>query len=98
MTDDQYHDDPIEELPKRKLRNNLLTPAALILGSVLFFQSTLAGNISLSSGTGIEFGQGVSQTVACSGSNNLTLTPYSNFVNASGGGGILNGFWNSLEL
>jgi hypothetical protein len=87
VTDDHYHDDPIEEIPKRKLRTNLLTPAALILGSVLFFQSTLAGNISLSSGTGIEFGQGVSQAVACSGSNNLTLTPYSNFVNASGGGG-----------
>ncbi|CAB4336200.1 MAG: hypothetical protein F2851_02960 [Actinobacteria bacterium] len=96
MTDDQYHDDPIEELPKRKLRNNLLTPAALILGSVLFFQSTLAGNISLSSGTGIEFGQGVSQTVACSGSNNLTLTPYSNFVNASGGGGTH--YFNSLTV
>ena len=87
MTDDHYHDDPIEEIPKRKLRSNLLTPAVFVIGSILFFQSTLAGNISLSSGTGIEFGQGVSQTVACSGSQNLTVTARSSFVNAAGGGG-----------
>ncbi|CAN2232316.1 hypothetical protein [Candidatus Planktophila versatilis] len=87
MSDDYYHDDPIEEKTKRKLRTNLLTPAALIIGSVLFFQSTFAGNITLNSGASVEFGQGVSQAVACSGSNNLTLTPYSTFTNAAGAGG-----------
>ena len=87
MSDDFYHDDPIEEKPNRKLRNNLLTPAVVIIASIFFFQSTLAGNITLSSGTGIEFGQGITQTVACSGATDLTLTPYSTFTNGAGSGG-----------
>jgi hypothetical protein len=82
---DSYHDDPIEEISKTKSHFKFLTTGAVILGSVLFFQSTLAGNISLSSGSGIEFGQGVSQTVACSGETSLTLTPRSSFTNASPG-------------
>jgi hypothetical protein len=90
VSDDFYHDDPIEEKTTRKFRNNLLTPFALIIASVFFFQSTLAGNITLSSGSGIEFGQGVSQTVACSGSNNLMVTPYSSFVNSANSGGTYN--------
>ena len=84
MSDDFYHDDPIEEKPNRKLRNNLLAPAVLIIGSIFFFQSTLAGNITLSSGTGIEFGQGVSQAVACSGGTNLIVTPRASFTNGAG--------------
>jgi hypothetical protein len=86
VSDDFYHDDPIEEKPNRKLRNNLLTPLALIIAAVFFFQSTLAGNITLSSGTGIEFGQGVSQAVACSGATSLTVTPNSSFQNEVGTG------------
>lgn len=86
MSDDFYHDDPIEEKTKRKLRSNLLTPAVFVIGSVLFFQSTLAGNISLSSGTGIEFGQGVSQTVVCSGNNSLNVIPSAGFVNGTSTG------------
>ena len=85
MSDDFYHDDPIEEIPRSKLRSQLLTTGAVILGSIFFFQSTFAGNISLNSGSGVEFGQGVSQTVACSGDTNLTLTPRSSFTNGSPG-------------
>jgi len=85
VSDDFYHDDPIEEKPNRKLRNNLLAPAVLIIGSIFFFQSTLASNISLNSGAVVEFGQGVSQAVACSGATNLTLTPRSTFINGSPG-------------
>jgi len=85
VSNDFYHDDPIQEETKRKLRNNLLTPLTLIIGSVFFFQSTLAGNISLNSGRGIEFGQSVSQAVACSGGTSLTLTPRSTFTNGSPG-------------
>ena len=85
MSEDFYHDDPIEEKPTRKFRNNLLTQVALIIASVFFFQSTLAGNISLNSNSGVEFGQGVSQAVACSGDTDLTLTPRSTFVNGSPG-------------
>ena len=85
MSEDFYHDDPTEEIPRSKLRSQLLTTAAAIIGSIFFFQSTLAGNISLNSGRGIEFGQGVSQAVACSGNTNLTLTPRSSFTNGSPG-------------
>jgi hypothetical protein len=67
------------------LRSQLLTTGAVIIGSIFFFQSTFAGNISLNSGSGVEFGQGVSQAVACSGDTNLTLTPRSSFTNGSPG-------------
>ena len=85
MSDDFYHDDPIEVEPKRKLQRKFLTTATVIFASVFFFQSTLAGNISLNSNSGVEFGQGVSQAVACSGDTDLTLTPRSTFVNGSPG-------------
>ena len=85
MSEDFYHDDPIEEVSKTKVRSKVLSTAALIVGSIFFFQSTLAGNISLNSGRGIEFGQSVSQAVACSGETNLTLTPRSTFINGSPG-------------
>ena len=85
MPEDFYHDDPIKEISKTKVRSKILTTSALIVGSIFFFQSTLAGNISLNSGRGIEFGQSVSQAVACSGETNLTLTPRSTFINGSPG-------------
>jgi len=85
VSDDFYHDDPIEEIPRSKLRSQLLTTGAVIIGSIFFFQSTFAGNISLNSGSGVEFGQSVSQAVACSGDTNLTLTPRSSFTNGSPG-------------
>ena len=85
MSEDFYHDDPIEVEPKRKLQRKFLTTATVIFASVFFFQSTLAGNISLNSNSGVEFGQGVSQAVACSGDTDLTLTPRSTFVNGSPG-------------
>ena len=84
---DLYHDDPIEQISHSKFRSKFLTTGVLILGSIFFFQSTLASNISLSSGGGIEFGQGISQTVACSGGHSLTLTPRSSFTNGSGSSG-----------
>jgi hypothetical protein len=82
---DFYHDDPIEEISPTKLRTKFFTTGVLIIASIFFFQSTLAGNISLNSNSGVEFGQGVSQAVACSGSTNLTLTPQSTFINGSPG-------------
>ena len=84
---DLYHDDPIEfEPPKRR---NLFGIAGLTISLILgglYVQSTLAANIALNSGAPIEFGQGFTQTVACSGNTPLTITPNSSFVNASGGG------------
>jgi hypothetical protein len=58
----------------------------MLLVAGLFLSNTFASNISLSSGAGVEFGQGVSITTACSGSQALTVTPYSTFVNSSGAG------------
>ncbi len=90
MSEDSYHDDPTEEIPRSILRAQLLTTGAVIFGSILFFQGTFAGNISLNSGRGIEFGQSVSQAVACSGTTDLTLTPRSTFINGSPGAHYLN--------
>jgi hypothetical protein len=90
VSEDSYHDDPTEEIPRSKLRAQLLTTGAVIFGSIFFFQSTFAGNISLNSGRGIEFGQSVSQAVACSGATDLTLTPRSTFINGSPGAHYLN--------
>ena len=85
MSDDFYHDDPIEEDSGTKSRSKLVTAGVVVVGSILFFQSTLAANISMNSNRGIEFGQSVSQAVACSGETSLTLTPRSTFVNGSPG-------------
>jgi len=93
---DFYHDDPIEEISHSKLRSKFLTTGVLILGSIFFFQSTLASNISLNSGSGVEFGQGISQTVACSGSTDLILTPRSSFTNGSGSSGTH--YFNSVTV
>lgn len=48
--------------------------------------STLAASINLNNNGPVEFGQGIAQTVACSGDENLTITPNATFVNSSGGG------------
>jgi len=85
VSEDFYHDDPIEEISKKSLQSKFLSTGVVIVCSIFFLQSTLAGNISLNSGRGIEFGQGVSQAVACSGNTNLTLTPRSSFTNGSPG-------------
>ena len=70
---------------KRKLRGPLVLSALVVMGA-LFLQNTLAANISLGSGTSIEFGQGVQVATACSGSTMLTVTPNSTFINSSGAG------------
>ena len=93
---DSYHDDPIEEISHSKWRSKFLTTGVLILGSIFFFQSTLASNISLNSGSGVEFGQGITQTVACSGSTDLILTPRSSFTNGSGSSGTH--YFNSVTV
>ena len=56
------------------------------IAAVALLGSTLAANISLNSGAGVEFGQGVALTTACDDS--ITSTPAATFVNAAGGGGF----------
>ena len=84
---DYYHDDPVEVEKSGHLTSKLITSAVVVIASVFFFQGTLASNISINSGQNIEFGQSVAVTAVCSGSENLTVTPSSSFVNASNGTG-----------
>jgi hypothetical protein len=83
-----YHDDPVELgfKPKKKKFSSGLALILFLVGGGFFVQTTLAANISLNSGGAVEFGQGVAMTAACSGSDVLTVTPNSEFANASGAG------------
>jgi hypothetical protein len=85
---DFYSDDPIEEIssPIKRKFSSILAFLLLLVGGTYFVQTTLAANIAINTGAPVEFGQGVSATTACSGATNLTITPNSSFVNASGGG------------
>ena len=79
-----YSDDPIaEEEFSPKSRFAKLTSIAALLIAGFFIQSTLASNISISSGGQTEFGQGVQLTTACSGGNALTVTPVLTFENGA---------------
>ena len=82
---DYYCDDPVAPVVKRRNFGAFGSSVILIVAG-LFLSNTYAANISLSSGAGVEFGQGISMTTACSGSNALTVTPYSSFLNTSGAG------------
>ena len=55
------------------------------IAAVMAVGSTFAANINLNDGGNVEFGQGVTRTVACD-SDGITLTPYSTFINAPGAG------------
>jgi len=63
-------------------KNNLKSLAGLAtVAAVAVLGSTLAANISLGTGSAIEFGQGVQVTAACDDS--ITLSPKVNFVNGA---------------
>jgi hypothetical protein len=72
---------------KRKRVSSVLALLLLTVSGTFLIQNTLAANISLNSGGAVEFGQGVLITAACSGADALTVTPNSEFTNASGAGG-----------
>jgi hypothetical protein len=73
--------------PRRKKSNgNLKSLAGLAtVAAIAVLGSTLAANISLNSGSAIEFGQGVSVTSACD-SDGITVTPSVRFINAANAG------------
>ena len=52
-----------------------------VIAAAIGLSSTLAANISINSGP-VEFGQGVAQTVACSGDESIIVTPATSFTNA----------------
>ena len=70
----------------KKKSNTRNLKIALGLAAVILIPtigSTLAGAISINTGAGVEFGQGISAAAAC---GDLTLTPTSVFTNANPGG------------
>ena len=85
---DYYSDDPIDVIqsPSRRKFSGVIAFLLLLVGGTYLIQTTLAANIALNSGSPLEFGQGITSTVACAGSTNLTVTPSATFTNASGGG------------
>lgn len=81
---DWYSDDPIEDSFQSPRRNRSFFALVLLLVAGFFIQSTLAGNIALSTGQPVEFGQGTIQTTACD--NAVTISPLTSFANVTGGG------------
>jgi hypothetical protein len=86
--ENQYYDDPVEDSgsPAKTKLSSIIAFLLLLVGGTYLVQTTLAANISLNTGSPLEFGQGISATTACSGATNLTITPNSTFVNSSGAG------------
>ena len=69
---------------RRKPLRAILGIGALV-GAVTL-GSTLAASINLNDSGPVEFGQGIAQTVACSGNDSIIVTPTSSFINADGAG------------
>ena len=67
---------------KRKRLAGLL--AICSAAGVIAIGSTLAANINLNTGHPVEFGQGVSQATACTGTDYLTVTANTGYVNDVG--------------
>ena len=80
--------------PKRAAKKrNVNSSRKTILGiaaaaAIAVVGSTLAANISINTGSGLEFGQGLTATAACSGSDAITMTPASTFSNGSSTSGL----------
>jgi hypothetical protein len=74
-------DDPPKGSRKKKSSSKFLLPISLLI-AVGLFGSTFAANISINSGSSLEFGQGVLNTAACDDS--ITVAPASSYSNSSG--------------
>lgn len=89
MNEGGYWDDPEEQvLGERELggRKPLYLFGFFAAAVGIFLNTTLAGNINLSSGD-VEFGQGILLTSVCD--NSITVTPNVAFRNATGAGSHL---------
>jgi hypothetical protein len=81
----KFENAPAPRQATTKKKSNLKSLAGLAtVAAVAVLGSTLAANISLGSGSSIEFGQGVQVTSACDSA--ITLAPKVIFSNTSGGG------------
>ena len=74
--------------PRRKQNKSSSRALLAIVGvaAIAVLGSTLAANISINSGSAVEFGQGVSLTTACDTNGGVTANPSATFSNASGAG------------
>jgi len=81
------------KLSGEKKTLSIILGIGLLVGTIAL-GSTLAASINLNNGGPVEFGQGVTQTVACD-SNGVTLTPYSTFENDGADSGF---YFSSLEI
>lgn len=83
-----YYDDPSEHESNTLTKNvsKLLASVLLIIGGGFFIHSTLSASLNLNNGVSVEFGQGITQTAACSGSRSVVVTPSAAFTNASNSG------------
>ena len=80
-----------EDAPKRSsVKRGKNSSRKTILGvaaaaAIAVMGSTLAANISINTANGgsLEFGQGLTQTTACTGTGQVVLTPTSTFVNTA---------------
>ena len=72
--------------PKRKTSTTRIFSLAAIT-AIIALGTTLASSININTGRPIEFGQGLTQTVACGASNAaITITPYAEFINEDAAG------------
>ena len=74
---DEYSDDQELKSETRSRKSLIVFLFALLLSGIAI-KSTLAANINLNSG-GVQFGQGVTQTIACA--ETVTVTPVATFKN-----------------
>jgi hypothetical protein len=77
------------EEPKQKSKTAWVL-AFLIFGIAVSYygiKTTLAANVTINSGSAVEFGQGFTGTTSCSGGQSITVTPISSFTNVSGSTG-----------
>ena len=86
--DDSYFDDPDSYADSQRRQRNpgILASILILIVGGLFVSSTLAGNISINSNKSVEFGQGSTLTLACSGNTVVKVVPKATFTNSSGAG------------
>ena len=78
--------EPSGPMPKGEKKSlKIFLGIGLLVGTVAL-GSTLAASINLNDSGPVEFGQGIAQTVACSGNDSIIVTPTSSFINADGAG------------
>jgi hypothetical protein len=84
----EYADDPVDEEIQPGGKRRLF--AFSFYGAVLAIGGALGSSIVLNAGggSGIEFGQGVAQTINCQGTQSVLVTPYAGFQNETGTAGI----------